>query len=272
MKTRLIRFLRRELPLYRKTPIVRFARRVSQVTFRFIENENYNMVENGEERVLKLLAQSGQVRTIFDVGANIGDYSSTASAAFPQAEIYAFEPVRQTLDILTRRVTNLPNVKVLNYGLSDRDQTVTFSVQPDNLGSSTQYGAVSRLLNPDAAHVTEQVNLKKAGAAATALGVRQIDLLKIDTEGNDWFVLNGFLDWLEAGRIKVIQFEYGLSCIYTKRLLLDYHELLAPRGYRLGKIYPTYIDFKGYHPADEDFIGPNFLAVHESSSLVEQLK
>jgi len=42
---------------------------------------------------------------------------------------------------------------------------------------------------------------------------------------------------------------------------------------KLGKIYPNYVDFREYRFQDEDFLGPNYLAVHSSlESLIESLR
>jgi hypothetical protein len=43
--------------------------------------------------------------------------------------------------------------------------------------------------------------------------------------------------------------------------LIDFYKLLAPLGYTLGKLTPDGVDFKTYGLLDEDFKGPNYLAV-----------
>lgn len=252
--------------------MVRAVRRLAQVSYRLIENDNYDMRANGELRVLDVLAKHAQVRTVFDVGANVGEYSVAAAQAFPEAAIYSFEPVKETFDRLATRLAGFPRAAAFNFGLSDRDEAVDFSVQPGDLTNSTSHPTLSKMLNPDAARITVRCQLRNSGAAAGEIGVPCIDLLKIDTEGNDWFVLNGFADWLAEGRIKTIQFEYGLTCISTRRLLLDHYALLTKHGYRVGKIFPKFVDFRDYNPLDEDFIGPNFLAVHETTGFAEFLK
>lgn len=267
IKAYILKTLRRELPRHRRNPIIRFARRAAQVTYRLIENDNYNIRENGEERVLVLVAKHLEVATVFDVGANVGEYAAVATELFPLAAIHAFEPVEPAYAILSRRFAGTPRVQPHHFGLSDKDASVNFSVRPDDLTNSTSHPEASRLLNPHRARITVACTLRRSGDAAEEIGVSTIDLLKIDTEGNDWFVLDGFSDWLKAGRIKVIQFEYGMTCIFTKKLLADHYGILRDSGYVVGKIYPTYVDFRPYDPFDEDFIGPNYLAVHESTGL-----
>jgi FkbM family methyltransferase len=271
MKAYILRTLRRVLPRYRRTPIVRFVRRAAQITFRLIENDNYDIRENGEGRVLELISKHLEVATVFDVGANIGEYAAAALAAFPVATIHAFEPVGQTYAILAPRFAGATRVHTYNYGLSDKSASVEFSVRPDDLSNSTSHPDASHLLNPGVERMAVRCELRRSGTAAEEIGVSTIDVLKIDTEGNDWFILDGFCEWLHAGRIKVIQFEYGMTCIFTKKLLADHYTILRQNGYIVGKIYPTYVDFRPYDPMDEDFIGPNYLAVHESTGLEKVL-
>jgi hypothetical protein len=98
-----------------------------------------------------------------------------------------------------------------------------------------------------------------------------IDFLKIDTEGHEGSVLAGFRDMIGRSKIRVIQFEYGMANIYSGYLLKDIYRLLNDQ-YEIGKIYPNFVDFKKYHPKDEDFLGPNYIAVARNcTNVIEKL-
>lgn len=100
--------------------------------------------------------------------------------------------------------------------------------------------------------------------------IKHVDILKIDTEGMDFRILKGARNYLSSGTISVIQFEYGMVAVETRFLLKDFYEILQGYGYVVGKIYPTYVDFRDYHRSMEDFIGPNFLAVRKDlTSLIQ---
>jgi hypothetical protein len=99
-------------------------------------------------------------------------------------------------------------------------------------------------------------------------GIDHVDMLKIDTEGADHLVLAGFSQMLSAGRIGVIQFEYGRLSATTKFMLADFYQLLEPQGYRLGKLFPTYVDFKPYDVRDENLEGPNYVAARPEFAAV----
>jgi Methyltransferase FkbM domain len=85
--------------------------------------------------------------------------------------------------------------------------------------------------------------------------------LKVDVEGAEGAVLQGFKTALAERRIDVVQFEYGFQNIFSRFLLLDFYRLLEPHGYAVGKLYPDGVCFKSWEPKDEDFYGPNYVAV-----------
>ena len=83
------------------------------------ENRNYDPTRNGEYFVMRRLRECLEPKTIFDVGANVGDWTAPASAAFPAAQIFSFEIVPDTYRELVARCGSMPNVALQGMGLSD---------------------------------------------------------------------------------------------------------------------------------------------------------
>jgi len=54
----------------------------------------------------------------------------------------------------------------------------------------------------------------------------------------------------------------------VKFLLKDFYDYLRAFGMKIGKIYPNYVEFRSYTLQDENFYGPNYLAVHSSEELL----
>ena len=103
--------------------------------------------------------------------------------------------------------------------------------------------------------------------------IERIDFLKLDVEGAERLVLQGFAQTLEAGRIDVIQFEYGKVAILTHFLLKDFYDVLEGKGYAVGKLFPDHVDFRAYKLEDEDFLGPNYVAVRrERADIIAALQ
>jgi hypothetical protein len=120
---------------------------------------------------------------------------------------------------------------------------------------------------------THEAEVFSGQAVCDQLNISQIDFLKIDVEGAEHLVLKGFGDMLSTNQIKIIQFEYGECNKITRFLLGDFYDLLCKRGYIVGKIFPYGVEFKDYKIRDDDFIGPNYLAVLESEKkIIEKLR
>jgi len=232
---------------------------------RAYENYDYNIDRNGEAWLLEQLRPL-RPRVVFDVGANVGDWSVHAAVALPEATIHAFEPVPDTYGALARSATSLPGRIIANpFGLSDKDGSLALTVMAED----STLSSIVTLHEGEARQMDCPV---RAGDAYMAeQGIDRIDLLKIDVEGAEPLVLAGFAQALAEGRIDVVQFEYGQANIVTRFLLRDFYAFLERRGYTVGKLYPNRVDFRSYRFEHEDFIGPNFVAVRAAREDVKKL-
>lgn len=110
----------------------------------------------------------------------------------------------------------------------------------------------------------EEIELTSGDQFIQAENLTKVDLLKLDIEGAEMDALVRLTSALNRKMIRLVQFEYGYINITTKHLLADYYDFFAKFGYLLGKIYPKEVTFREYSFHHEDFIGPNFVAVHQS--------
>jgi FkbM family methyltransferase len=230
------------------------------------ENCNYDVYTNGEYNVLKRL-ESANLKVIFDVGANVGDWALMVNEIHPNAAIHCFEIVPPTFEELERQIQNNSQIILNNMGLMDHEGIVEIKYFPENSTLSTAL---------DFPHTLESAKINCAVTTGDSYieknQLTRIDYLKIDVEGVEHLILKGFEDNLQNGRIGAVQFEYGYANILSRFLLRDHYEFFTARGYKVGKIYPDYIDFKEYELTDENFIGPNYLAVHATrEDLIKQL-
>ena len=85
----------RTLCRYRGNSFVEFIDELAYNFHRSLNNRNFNMKNNGELRVIRLLSQI-QPRLFFNVRANIGKWSKLVSELFPGCVIHAFETVLKT--------------------------------------------------------------------------------------------------------------------------------------------------------------------------------
>ena len=259
----------RYVSLHRRSPFVQqFADRCLQFILSY-DNFNYDPHTNGEFAVLQCLADKGaHIKTIFDVGANTGNWSLMAHDMLPGAEIHCFEIMPSTCEELRRNVDQKENIIVNEFGLLDKNGEVIVKHYPG-------HSELSSVINypHKADHVVATAQVATGDSYATEHGVDHIDFLKIDVEGSEHLVLDGFSQTINQKRVHIIQFEYGLVNILTKFLLIDFYRFLIPKGYRIGRIYPNYVEFRDYVPLrDETFLGPNYLAVRsDRDALIEVL-
>jgi FkbM family methyltransferase len=261
---------------YRENALVRGVAACATAFLEGYENLNYDPRTNGEWRVLRTLAEAWP-STVFDVGANAGDWTSMAARTLPGAVVHAFEIVEPTRRHLLARTRGIPNVRVCDAGLLDDDGEVAVRYFPEAAQFSSvagvPYGAGADWLEAGEVMRSEEIiaRVMRGDAYASKQGIERISLLKIDVEGAEHRVLAGFRDMLASGRIDVVQFEYGMVNIFTRYLLQDFYGFFERAGFEVGKIYPTHVDFRPYNVRHEDFRGPNYLAVRREETGLKEL-
>src|SRR5207253_1170411 len=69
--------------------------------------------------------------TVFDVGANIGMFSLLVSELYPNARIFAFEPIQPIFDTLRLNMELYgKNVRIFPFGISDEPGAAEFTYYP----------------------------------------------------------------------------------------------------------------------------------------------
>ncbi len=244
----------RSLCRHRRAWPIRWFGRFCYLFYRAYENRDFDFRTNGEEWCLRQLAKL-DMRCAFDVGANMGDWTGLALEVWPNVTIHAFEIVPENFRQLSGRVANCGRVKSNPVGLSDTDAEIKVYFSRD-----THYRASAYSMPDVADTVPIPAKVITGDSYVLAQKVGSIDYLKIDVEGMEGAVLRGLKQTLSEGRVRVIQFEYNTPNIVSGFLLRNAYEFLSPLGYRVGKLYPNYVDFRPYELSHEDFCGPNFIA------------
>ena len=117
------------------------------------------------------------VVNILDIGANIGAASIFFRFTYPQARIHAFEPGHGAFDMLAQNVAPYPSIIAHKFGLWHCDQTAELFVGDHDY-------ATASLADPEGGNrASDRIDLKACGAELLKLGVKSVDIAKIDTEG-----------------------------------------------------------------------------------------
>ena len=124
---------------------------------------------------------------VFDIGGNTGIASVYFAERFPNATIHAFEPAKVNYALLEKNVASLSAVKPHPFGLGAEDASM------DIFGSNTSFGSYSLYKKEGSSvDVVDTVTVRNTEDVLGELGVKQVDLIKIDTEGFEWVILKSF--------------------------------------------------------------------------------
>lgn len=166
---------------------------------------------------------SEQIETIIDVGANVGGFSLFFSQNFPEAEVYAFEPDPEIYEeCLRKNLDGNKNIKLFNFGLSNVDEeTLLYRGVKSSLQNSMHKTDAQFLENPI------QIIVKKLSKLLTS---SKIDILKIDTEGNEVQVLEDLISNNIKLNVIYVEHHFEEDRIKIEKLLEKTHTLHFSRG------------------------------------------
>jgi FkbM family methyltransferase len=135
------------------------------------------------------------VNTVLDIGANIGISSLYLASIFPTAEVHAFEPEPANCEMLAENAKAVPRIHVHPFALGgdDGELTLYHSDEAVNFG-----GFSAHPLGIDAER-SQRVPLRHAGRCIAELGLKSVDVIKIDTEGAEWEILTAMGEAMLSG-------------------------------------------------------------------------
>src|SRR5262245_12635653 len=170
------------------------------------------------------LPPEAEVKTVVDVGANVGASIVFWRSRYPAAKIYGFEPEPGNFAMLQKNTQNLPGVFVFNEALGDATGEMKFIHSPGS-GNEGGWSMYQRGARGDEKVVTLPV--VRAEEKMKALRIDAIDVLKVDTEGAERVVIAGL------GRHLLASTRYVCGELHGERdfELLDY---LEQNGFRIG--------------------------------------
>ncbi len=248
-----------------------FARSLFQPLFRALHKAslagmNYggggDVCESGEANVFHLLEKFNQSPIVFDVGANIGDYTSAGAEFFPNSKFFCFEPSSSAFSVLSKRFRQ-ENVRLFQIGLGEKAQTA-------NLYSDKKGSGLGSLYKRKLGHAgidfsqKEKVRILTLDQVCRQEQVKRIDLLKLDVEGHELDVLKGARHMLQSGSIKFIQFEFGGCNLDSRTYFKDLYYLLSPQYEIFRIVQDELVRMKEYREVDEIFVTTNYLAIKHS--------
>lgn len=217
---------------------------------------------DGEWDLMKEILSPKDV--VFDVGANVGEWSLYALKTQPSIELYAFEPVPLIFSELTDKLRGFSHARAFPFALSDENGQDRFY----HYDETHDFSALSSFFVREVLKKDHQppkvieVEKKTLSTFCAEHAIDRIDFLKIDAEGAEWIILKGAADLIDREAIKAIQFEYGGCNIDSKTTLRDIYDFLASRDYLIFRIKPKGLIFiPKWHEHLENYELSNYFAI-----------
>jgi len=197
---------------------------------------------------------------LFDVGANVGNYSILLSGIFTQNyRVFAFEPSKPTFKKLTQNTQHYRNISLYNFGFSDKNTSLTLFSNKELSGLASLYNR--RLDHFDInMNIKEEIKIKTIDSFCAENDITHIDFLKLDIEGNELNALHGAKKMLDNHKIDFIQFEFGGCNIDSRTYFQDFYYLLKEDYYIYRIVKDGLYKINQYKELYEAFTTTNYLA------------
>lgn len=146
-----------------------------------------------KENLMLMLALLKKITNpvVLDIGANIGNHALAFSTV--ANKVLAFEPLPAVYALLDSNIreNNIDNIQSFPFALSDVEEDATiFMVSEGNVGASS---FDKRDDNVEAVRVNKQIGDRVFQTS----GLKKLDLVKIDVEAHEVYVLRGLMQTLQ---------------------------------------------------------------------------
>ena len=202
---------------------------------------------------------------IFDIGANIGEYTSMLQKKSKDInevviDLHLFEPTKSCFDIIGHKFKDNSNIKLNNFGASNSDGTAIIYSDKEQSGLASLYQRNLESYNLEL-NQKEKIQLKRLDNYIKENNIEHIDFIKIDIEGHELKAFEGFGNYLNGDFIDYIQFEYGGANLDSHTSLMEIYKFLTERNFQIAKVLKNGLEVREYKPFMDNFQYSNYVAI-----------
>jgi len=184
------------------------------------------------------------IDTLFDIGANVGQYALDMRRIGYSKRIISFEPLKSAFKELEKASVNDKNWLIHNYALGNENIKSIINISNNSVSSSILNILPFHLKNaPDAKYIAqEEIDIKKIDTIFNSFcNLENSVMIKIDTQGYEKNVLEGAIESLK--NIKIIQLEMSLIPFYEDEIpFVEMINYLENMGFQLFSLENGYSD------------------------------
>jgi FkbM family methyltransferase len=202
--------------------------------------------DNKEGQNLIKLLKSQSINTVFDVGANVGQYSTRLRTLGFKGWIHSFEPLPDAYSYLQRLALKDDKWYAYNLALGSEPGKNVINRSANSYSSS--------ILDLEQAHIdvapesrfVEQIEISIRTLKEEILRIDNLGegiFLKVDTQGYENQVIKGAGEFIE--KIKGVQLEMSLIPLYKDEILFEqFLGMMSELGFSLYQLEPGLVDNK----------------------------
>ena len=162
--------------------------------------------ESNEKKLLTKYLQEKEL-VIIDIGSNHGNYFSKIEKIFKDKKltIYSIEPNEV---LLNKQKSNRSKLLKFNFAASNKNEKVKFNISKISSNShiennrTTRFGSIVQTIEVDAVNISDFIKINN---------IETIDIMKIDTEGQEFIIVESLKNILEKKIIKIIKIELAIN-------------------------------------------------------------
>ncbi len=200
-----------------------------------------------QKKILKFIKKSKiDIKTIIDVGCHQGKYFDLFSRNFNINRAILIEPQKKYFSYLKLKYKNIKKVKIFNFALSNKKGLGLFYINHHDLTSSLNLinhnnkflklkSKIFGLNSNDMIKTKDKIKIESLNNLFKKLKLRNIDLVKIDTEGHELEVLKGSKKFIK--NFKIILIEFRKDNVYKNYNAKKIHKLIINNNFSLKKVF-----------------------------------
>ena len=202
----------------------------------------YDLVDNliHQKRIVKFIGNKN-IRIVLDIGAHKGEFLNHIKKIKSIRKVYSLEPQKNIFNELLKEIDNKKffayNIAISNNNGKQKMQINDFSMTStlSKLNEKSKYYKIKNLIIGNKKKKFEFIKTEKLDFFTKKRKLKNIDLLKIDTEGHELNVVKSGLKTLKKTKYLLVEFRQNdLYLNYSSSLL---HKMITKNNFELVKSF-----------------------------------
>lgn len=170
--------------------------------------------------------------TVFDVGANRGEWARALRKRVGDTRLFLFEPQEACAPCL-----DIEGAVLTQAAVGETEGRAVLHTPGGTAGNASLHARRDTYFagHPFASMEVAVVSIDRF---VEAHAITLVDFMKMDIEGHELFALRGADRALKTGVIRALSFEFGSGNINSRTFFRDYWDLLTGHGYEIYRVLP----------------------------------